>query len=324
MIAFYIINFEEGGFAIISADRRTPKILAFSEKNSFSLNQVPFGVNQWIHATILNIEAVRDKNIKYSGQDKIELFPGRTISHRITTKTILEPVDTLCEPSMIAVEPLLETTWGQEIGYNDRCPVLSGGPGNHAYTGCFTTAIAQIFRYNQYPNLYNYANMPQNIITGVNSSTTQADTVRMLMREIFDHTVLYPSSDVTATGTTTYEHNAKNYLGSYYPYTAKLTYSGTAYYLTVETELNNQHPVIFTGHNSSSSIGHAWVCDGYYRTFFCGENGSFFGGGSSLYLHMNWGYNGNHDGWYGFNSFINIGANLNYNTDIDVFVGLHI
>jgi len=57
------------------------------------------------------------------------------------------------------IPPLLETTWDQDCGYNTYCPTLSGAPCNHAYTGCTVTAMAQIMKYHNYPNNYNWSLM---------------------------------------------------------------------------------------------------------------------------------------------------------------------
>ncbi|MBK8295894.1 MAG: C10 family peptidase [Saprospiraceae bacterium] len=41
---------------------------------------------------------------------------------------------------------------------------------------------------------------------------------------------------------------------------------------------------------------HAWVCDGYMRTWNACYNGQ-------VWYHMNWGWDGFYDGWYNFNQW---------------------
>jgi len=43
--AYYVMNYEQGGFAVISADKRTESVLAFSDKNEFITDSVPSGLN---------------------------------------------------------------------------------------------------------------------------------------------------------------------------------------------------------------------------------------------------------------------------------------
>lgn len=43
--AFYIVNYKEGGWVITSADRRTPSVLAYSDKGIYTTNNVSEGVS---------------------------------------------------------------------------------------------------------------------------------------------------------------------------------------------------------------------------------------------------------------------------------------
>jgi hypothetical protein len=101
----------------------------------------------------------------------------------------------------------------------------------------------------------------------------------------------------------------------------------------VETELFRNRPVIMGGNDDNVPLpepldyigsSHYWVCDGahrittnqmYYFTIWQPNgNGTFttgwhsmdspgvLGGLVYLYFHMNWGWNGNHDGWFAFES----------------------
>ncbi|MFY9152438.1 MAG: Spi family protease inhibitor, partial [Prolixibacteraceae bacterium] len=62
---FLIIN--QGG-VIISADKRTNPILAFSESGNFDmdLKKMPFGVAQWIDKSASNIKEKRINKVKTS------------------------------------------------------------------------------------------------------------------------------------------------------------------------------------------------------------------------------------------------------------------
>lgn len=86
-------------------------------------------------------------------------------------------------------------------------------------------------------------------------------------------------------------------------------------YNNVVNKLNNSKPVILTGGSNtgwwifnSYSDGHAWVCDGYQQSYFCGVGVTY------LHLHMNWGWGvgSGSDGYFGFNNFNPSQGTYNY------------
>lgn len=60
----YLMNYEEGGFAIVPADQRMNPILAYSETNTLPKKREDIlsgGLNIWLELTINDIEQVRCK-----------------------------------------------------------------------------------------------------------------------------------------------------------------------------------------------------------------------------------------------------------------------
>ena len=53
--------------------------------------------------------------------------------------------------------------------------------------------------------------------------------------------------------------------------------------------------------STSYKKGHAWVCDGYRSSTIYSEDCST--GWGYLYLHMNWGWDNAHTGWYSYNNW---------------------
>lgn len=70
--SFYIINYIEGGFVIISADKRTQPILGFSVSNTFSVdkNSYPEGLNFWLNDTKRRIADIQESNIEQTENEK--------------------------------------------------------------------------------------------------------------------------------------------------------------------------------------------------------------------------------------------------------------
>ncbi len=109
--AFYIIKYKNGGFLILSGDRRVTPILAYSDKNDFQLNyeDYPIGVNDVLSVYRQAVEYARDKNITPSQEiDKQwnDLLNGNNIV------PFNEPPGGGCEGSYYHKEALLQTTWG--------------------------------------------------------------------------------------------------------------------------------------------------------------------------------------------------------------------
>jgi hypothetical protein len=307
--AFYIIKYNGGGFSIVSADKRTMSVLAYSENGDFKTDMIPDGLNQWLYSVKTMIDSVRTKKIKYTGQD--------TISRNSMVNVMrgeLPPVDPIdpenCPGTYEEVAPLVSSEWSQDTGYNDNCPPLSCGPNGHAYTGCSTTAIAQIVNYHRFPTSYNYNAMANTYAT--------TETAR-LMGNIFNMTI----ADYNCDGSSSTMDKTVNTLRNlgYANSVRKLPYSQTSNYTTVMDELRANRPVIFSGGQQGTWFifprytgGHEWVCDGFKR----GENCNY----SWITMHMNWGWGPySYNGWFAFNNFNPASTSFNYQSE--VIVGIH-
>ncbi len=165
---------------------------------------------------------------------------------------------------------------------------MSCGPCGRAWTGCVATAMAQVMKHHKHPTNYNWSDMPNSYGNTYISS---------LMRDIGDAVGMKYTCDASKAYADDIAPALKNTFG----------YNSASYadydYNTVKSELNHSRPVILTGGRktggwifSQYEDGHAWVCDGYSLTVFpCW--------GSMLTFHMNWGWGGTYNGWYGFLNF---------------------
>jgi hypothetical protein len=306
---FYVVNYKEGGFAILSADKRTPSVLAYSETNSFNTDtDLPPGLSEWMEGIKTNISDIRKKNIKYIGQDnliinriaKVDNMKGKNISikpfekNNIVTQngklSVLPPDEppVECESFSTYTEPLIQTTWGQGSGYNNSFPYISGvGTGNgRAYTGCMATAMGQIIRYHQYPNTYNYSIMPNKV--------TYANELSSGTNEMSD--MLYAAAQsmgmsYTSTSSGAYNSNliwAFKNIFNYSNDINEITFPQTNSSLSLmKNQIDMNRPFIMTGIQSNANAGHAWVVDGYQMYYHCMENGLYAG---YLSFYMNWGW----------------------------------
>ena len=153
--SYYIINYTEG-FLIMSADRRAHPVLAFSDKNNFKTDAeiYPSGLVDWLEAQDKYIHAIRKDSIS----DDIFTFPIsewaiESIENHIFPTEILQtdpPTPTRnCKDGAYTefqYGPLLNTTWGQGVGYNNLAPHYGCANYSNGNTpsGCVATAMAQV------------------------------------------------------------------------------------------------------------------------------------------------------------------------------------
>jgi len=291
--SFYIINYKEESFIIISADNRVNPILAYSDSKNFKIDKVeeyPEGLQEWLVTKKKYIQNVRTLNNKQTEEVLYAWKTEQIISLILPPDEGEDPPsggsdvgeDEGCENTYYIVNPLLQTTWGQLGVYNDLAPNLGCIGDGKALTGCVATAMAQIMKYNEFPTTYNWANMP-------NEEGT-IDTA-LLMRDIGDAVnMIWGCYESGA-----YMYNVIPAFKNDFGYS---DYISDAYFDSeiVKIQLGRGNPVLLYGEQEQGG-GHAWVCDGYRRTIFC-ETGAVY-----LLLHMNWGWDNDYNAWYDFNNW---------------------
>jgi hypothetical protein len=287
-VSCYAVNFEEGGFIILSADKRAPEVLAFSENESFIFDEddVPYGVTLWVEDVNNAMYAIRNnssQNIvannteENSEEDNVTTYSGEIAR-------ILPPRDYFSTTTT----PLATTTWGQSNGYNDSLGYCS--PGQKMLAGCATVAIAQFLKYYNYPNVYNWSLMDDNNATG--------ETAK-LYRDIVNASY---ANAVSCSATSTTIDNTQRTL-AYFGFTN----TSDSYSLTdVYNEFRSHHRPLLIHANNTNGSGHIWLCDGFIR-YVIGEYDREGEPGDTVgtirdYLHMNWGWFGNYNGYYLENS----------------------
>lgn len=290
--AFYVINYNEGGFILLSSDYRTPPILGFSFDNNFNVdeNLFPEGLKYWVNDTKKQLLDIQNSNIVQSEAEKIA---WREIQNSLVNKisgssNSREPIEQCYEHSDIYTKgPLLSSIWEQTGGFNDALSYIncSGYP-FQVYAGCVPIAMAQVMKYYQYPSNYNWSSMPIDYGT-----TTTANFIKDIHNAI---TTAYGSGqpiyncDGTGVGSSL---NMGNVLKTQFNYTSADWTNFDSNVVKNNIELNR--PVILSG--DDGQYGHMWVCDGYRITTYyfadCTGVGYF-------HFYMNWGWGPGYNGWY--------------------------
>ena len=269
---YYVFNDDAGkGFVVIAGDDKMGKVLAYSKEASIDMAN-------------LNPEA----RYLFDSYRQVyeELGKNKTLTTRAGAAT----------KTADAVQPLLKSKWGQEYPYSKQTQYV---------TGCVATAVAQVMYYHKWPaqgkgqesytvkfdntirsadftkSHYDWDNMLPDY-NRRNITTKQEDAVALLMNDVGIAT----NMQYTDRASSTQSYMAERALRNYFDYDASMVTRANEgvdnFIEIVKKELRNGFPLYISG-DSRSGGGHAWVCDGFDKEDM---------------FHMNFGWNGQADGYY--------------------------
>ncbi len=285
-LGFWVCNFSQGGFVIVSGDDIAYPIVGYSFNSTFDTENVPPQLEAWLTSVSLSIE--KAKSIK--GNKSYNYLWEKILNNNEINK--------MQKQSLLNVNPLLTTKWDQGENYNNYCPVSLYGPGGHCVTGCVATAMAQVMKYHNYPTVgkdsmyYNSVyEVFQNTYYRWNEMTTHADlTSGDAISELIFHCGITVNMNYGATesGTSTsYVPYALSHYFQYHPSVAfvqRENFTDKDWDVLIRDNIDLSQPVLYSGYGDG---GHAFVCDGYQDTCF---------------YHFNWGWSGYADGYYFYNN----------------------
>lgn len=287
--AYYVFNIDGGGFVIVSGDDRASQVLGFSDKGQLDFNNMPDNLK-----ALLNDYK---RQIEY-----LQAHPSLNVPQR-----------QISENYEVILEPLIKTTWGQQMPYYLQCPMYQG---KYCKVGCSGVQMAQILYYWQYPKtcgsiagyycslisttleelpettfdyskmLHSYCHWDYDLGETVQDVYTdeQAQEVAKLCRYVGQAAKMSYSVGSSST-------NGQKLAGMInfgYNSNAKAVYR-TAYTTErweslMRTELDAGRPIMYGAkHVGTASASHAFIFDGY-------DNNGYF--------HINLGWYGVNDGWF--------------------------
>lgn len=300
---FYIFN-ADGAFVIVAADDCVPPVLAYSHDGAFTLRPDMVSVVEWLDDYEAEIAAL----VAYGAR------PTEPIRRQWAELTSSHRDQRPDRVGATAVHPLVQTTWDQTRYYNDLCPYDSASS-TRAVTGCVATAMAQVMKYWNHPDVgrqrasyydqnygyqsarfdtthYDWDSMPNSL--NYRSTDRQVDAVATLMQHCgVAVEMAYGTSTVGGSSSATYTfydwsyHSCEYALKRYFRYSSTLVplamedYTPAEWQAILRRELDAGRPMLYTGRDTTT--GHAFVCDGY-------DTASLF--------HFNWGWGGWCDGYY--------------------------
>ena len=284
--AYYIINIEkDNGFIIVSGNDCAREILAYSDRGSIDIKQLPPNAKYWLEFYATEMQQINQKSI--SGENQSE-------SQDLKTRGV---------PPVIA--PLLgKIEWDQGNPYNLDCPEEKG---ELTVTGCAATALAMVMKYYEYPQKgigsysYTTATLKKSLSVNFEEANYKWDLMlpqytnaateeqKKAVAELMLHCGVAMDMDYNlsaAGGSGAGIFKQYNALTKFFGYNPNIYFEGRDY--NTEGRWKNMiagRPVLYSG--QSTAGGHAFVLDG------CDENDMY---------HFNWGWSGYANGYYSLSS----------------------
>lgn len=227
---------------------------------------------------------------------------------------------------------LMSTVWGQGTPFNDQCPQTADG--QHYVSGCVATAMAQIMRHYEYPEhgrgyhsyrftpatgsslrlsadfestYYDWAAMASDYSDGTYTEQ-QAEAVSTLMA----HCGVAVEMQYSASGSGAFTYQVVQAMHQFFGYHENAVFLNRDYYSTAEWtallrhELEAGRPVLYSA--SSAGIGgHAFVVDGI------DDEGR---------VHVNWGWNGDCNGYYELDDLSPRGRDYHFTASHGMILGM--
>jgi hypothetical protein len=300
---YYVFNFSCGGFIIVAATDNSFPILGYSYDGKFEQGKEADNFSAWINSYKVQLKRIISDKIPSTPQISSEWNRLKESSFSSEEKTNIKSVD-----------PLLTSKWGQGAYYNEMCPVYQSGSGGHCPAGCVAVAMAQTLYYYKYPingtgwvtclsgNGTSSSIVLDNILYNWFEMKDSLSSQNLFMAELIYDCGVAAKTDYSGSGSGTSITSCEDALKHNFKYMSdieninKADYNDTSWKDVLIQNLDKKMPIIYSGYDTATRVGHAFVCDGYQGTDF---------------FHFNWGWNGSCNGYYYLNN-LNPGGNYNF------------
>lgn len=317
----YVFSNPQGGFAIVAADERVGQsILGYSDHGTFSPDNMPDNVRFWLSDYARQIDFVK-AHAKVKKEKNIKTLDGN-LPTGYTTQ----------------VGPLITTKWGQDDPYNAQTPTFKNkeGEDEHSRTGCVATAMAQVMAYHKYPAVGKGSHVdwwsvqPETggpIISNESVNYGEAtynwenmsddDIAKLMYHCGIAVDMAYDLAERGGSGAVDNMIGAA--LRTYFGYSKSVSYVEKKNYVTegwiklMTEELDNSRPVIYGAWDSHHDFGHEFILDGYAKK-----------SDTDVMFHINWGWDGDCDGYYALSALNPDNANTNSDNVNDFYDSNHV
>jgi hypothetical protein len=280
----YIFNISGGGFIIVSGDKSSVPVIGYSDHAIVPDTKFNSNFDYWMQNYINQIDYFRSNTIVGTPETKAKwsfLLDDQGSNPFVSTK---------------AISPFLRSTWGQSGNYQLLCPTDAQG---YALVGCVATAMAQVVYYYRYPatgngshsyNASGYGTQSVNFGASTYDYNYMAYDATVPMYEVAElsyHCAVAVDMNFGYDGSGANTYDVDDALEDYFRYDtdanyqAKFGVGSSTWKSWLRADLDNYHPVIYSG--SGSGGGHAFIADGYDGTD---------------YFHFDWGWDGYANGYF--------------------------
>ena len=294
--AFYVFNVDSSnGYVIVSGDDRMPDVLGYSYRGSYNRDSIPDNMKAWLQGYIEEYQYLQSHN-----------------DAKAASLTSVEGD---------AILPMIPTHWGQDLPYNNLCPLIGE---DKTITGCVATVMSQIMYYHQWPKqtkkiipAYTTTtakiSMPAIPVTAIDWDNMSpyygyygaTETLNQAVANIMLLAGCSVKMNYGLGASSAAAREASNALVDYFDYKTSISYELRKKYTSevwnrkIYNEISNGRPVIYGGQGSGG--GHAFVIDGYDK---------------DDYFHVNWGWGGYQDDYF------LLSALQDYNNDQEAIIGI--
>lgn len=291
----YVFN-GTSGFVILSADDCVIPVLGYSLEQPFETD-LSEGIRGWLRAYDEEIQAVMEVGLEAADEVR-------------TAWSLLRSSGCLPACNRSEVYPLVYTRWNQRSPYNMYCP-------GESVTGCVAIVMAQLMKYWECPirgtgshsyvhdtygtlsanfgaTEYDWNHMPAKLTEA--SYTADKEAVATLIY----HCGVSVDMKYSPDGSSTPASKVVEAMPQYFSYASSMSqvyqrdYTDNQWKQLLKDELDALRPMFYAGQSRGA---HAFICDGY---------------DASDLFHINWGWGGNHDGYYAIGA-LNPGTNGPFN-----------
>jgi hypothetical protein len=296
---YYVVYLKPSGFVIVPGDDLVEPIICFAPIGRYdSSDDNPLGalVSRDVPGRIAAVrafQAASQKKGRNNEETALQKASLKAQSKWDDLKAYADNVGTLGIPGIsdVRVAPLVQSTWGQTTvgGYIGGITCYNYYTPNNWPCGCVATAMSQFIRYQEYPGsgpsgTYVWSNMP----------LQPDESITLTERQAIGHLCYDAAESVDTTygssGSSASPSDATEALQSTFGYDNSIygwnnnNNIGTGLNKMVNPNLDAGNPVFLSVDGPVG--GHSLICDGY------GYNVS------TLYHHLNMGWNGTDDAWY--------------------------
>lgn len=302
---YYVFNVSNGeGFVVIAGDDRVRPILAYSTTGKYNPNDVADGFRYTLDGFRNEIQYVRENDLTATPDIIAEW-------HSVVANGSLNRG----HRAQAVVGPLCQTQWNQNYPWNNQCPETTPdtlGNGGHVFAGCAATAMGQVMKFWDWPNIGNSSHSynAENIGTlSANFGETEYHFELMPLvldstsneEEIYHVAQLLYHLGIALDMQYSPLFSGANALSVYTAFQSYFRYSRDFIEINAgdlipgyghtneewaqmlkDGGLDEHLPIFYCGSDDGGAGGHAFVCDGY------DEND---------YFHFNWGWSGRDDAW---------------------------